>query len=63
MLETVNRRWREDEFLIPRALTEKRSSIYVELHYVPSARPVLPSMQVPAQAWSEARYDAYSYVP
>jgi hypothetical protein len=62
IIQTVDRRWREDELLLPRSLTEGRSSIYLELHDVPGARPVLPGTQVPAQAWSEVRYDAYSYV-
>lgn len=46
--ETSDRRWRDDEFLVPRALTEGRSSIYIEI------RATAP--------WSEVRYTIYSYL-
>ena len=46
--ETSNRQWRNDEFLVPRALTEGRSSVRIEIR---SSRP-----------WSEFRYQVYEYV-
>jgi hypothetical protein len=49
-LETVDRRLRDDELLLPRALTEGRSSIRIEIRVAPST------------TWSEIRYDAYAYV-
>jgi hypothetical protein len=45
VVETSNRRFRDDELLIPRAFTRGRSRIRVRV--------------VPAGAWSEMRYDAY----
>lgn len=48
--ETSNRRWRDDEVLLPRALTRGRDRVRVRI--VPTA----------GTAWSEFRYTAYSYV-
>jgi hypothetical protein len=48
-VETSDRRWREDELILPRALTRGRSRIRVRI--VPAAGSV----------WSEYRYSAYSY--
>jgi hypothetical protein len=62
MVETSNRRWRDDEFLLPRRLTEGRARIRVQIRFAPIARPVVPGGMVPAPAWSEVRYTAYSYV-
>lgn len=52
--QTSNRRFRDDEFLIPRDLTSGRSAIRVRVRFTPGARR--------ATAWSEIRYTAYSYV-
>jgi len=60
--EASNRRWRDDEFLIPRALTEGHSRIRVRLVYTPSNTPLTPSTPQAAQAWSEYRYAAYAWV-
>lgn len=61
-VQTSNRRWREDEFLLPRELTEGRSSIRIKLEFVPKNIPLFPGHPLPKQAWSEYRYWAYSYV-
>ncbi|HEY2365426.1 MAG TPA: hypothetical protein VGH87_03530, partial [Polyangiaceae bacterium] len=47
--ETVDRRWREDEFLVARALTAGHTRIRVRI--VPAA----------GATWSEFRYTAYSW--
>jgi hypothetical protein len=62
-VETSNRRWREDEFLVPRALTEGRARVRVEVRFAPMVRALHPGEAAPAEAWwSESRYAAYSYV-
>ncbi|HKE24289.1 MAG TPA: DUF2961 domain-containing protein [Bryobacteraceae bacterium] len=61
-VQTSNRRYRDDEFLIPRTLTAGRSSIRVRIKFTPVAIPLFPSHPLPDLAWSEIRYTAYSFV-
>jgi hypothetical protein len=61
-IETSNRRFREDEFLVPPRLTRGRSSIRVRVQFAPEPHPLVPGGPPPAQAWSEFRYSAYTYV-
>ncbi len=60
--QTSNRRLREDEFLLPLELTRGRSVIRVRARFTPVARPLYPGHPIPPLAWSEIRYDAYSFV-
>lgn len=60
-IQTSNRRWRDDEFLLPRELTQGRSSIRIRLEYVPHPTPAYPKYP-PNIGWSEFRYWAYCYV-
>jgi hypothetical protein len=60
--QTSNRRWREDEFIIPRNLTRGQSEIRIKLHFVPTSHPLFEGDTVPELAWSEYRYSVYSYV-
>lgn len=60
--ETSNRRFRDDEFLIARELTEGRSSIRVRVKFTRVDRPLFPGDPLPEQAWTEFRYDAYCFV-
>ncbi len=62
VVETSNRRFRDDEFLIPSALTKGRSSIRVRVKFTPVAIPLYPGYSQPELAWSEMRYTAYSFV-
>lgn len=62
IVQVSNRRFREDEFLIPRTLTKGRSQLTIQLRFVPSALPLYPGAAVGETAWSEIRYTAYSYV-
>jgi hypothetical protein len=62
VVETSNRRFRDDEFLIPRRLTKGRSTIRVKIRFTPAAIPLYPGYPLPELAWSELRYTAYSYV-
>ena len=61
-LETSNRRWRDDEFLIPRRLTRGRDTIRVRIRTTSAPRPLVPGAPPPPAAWSEYRYSAYSWV-
>jgi hypothetical protein len=54
-------RWREDEFLLPPALTAGRARIRVRLSFTPTRRALEPGAPPPDQAWSEFRYWAYSF--
>lgn len=62
VVQTSNRRFRDDEFLVPRALTRGAEKIRVRVRFVAADIPLLPGQPLPEQAWSEIRYDAYSYV-
>ena len=60
-IETSNRRWREDEFLVPRRLTEGRSAIRVRVVFRKTDLPIAPGVPLEPQAWSEFRYTAYAW--
>ena len=63
IVQTSNRRFRDDEFLIGRDLTRGRASIRVRVRFTPIDRPLFPGHPFPEKpAWSEVRYTAYSYV-
>jgi hypothetical protein len=61
-VQTSNRRFRDDEFLVPRDLTEGRSSIRVRVEFTPVKRPLFPGHPLPELAWTEFQYDAYCFV-
>lgn len=62
-VETSNRRFRDDEFLIPRELTQGRSGVRIRVKCTPVDRPLFPGHPFPVEsAWSELRYQAYSWV-
>lgn len=59
---TSNRRWREEEFLVPRHLTEGVERLEVKLQHVPNTRELFPGKDFDSEsAWSEARYWVYCY--
>jgi hypothetical protein len=60
--QTSNRRFRDDEFLLPRELTEGRSAVRVRVKFTPVKRPLFPGRPLADLAWSEIRYDAYCFV-
>jgi hypothetical protein len=62
IVQTSNRRFRDDEFLIPRDLTEDRRAIRIRIQFTPVNRPLFPGYPVPELAWSEVRYTSYSFV-
>jgi len=61
-IETSNRRFRDDELLVPRDLTRGRKAIWVRIKFTQLNRPLTPGGPVPQQAWSEIHYAAYSFV-
>ncbi len=61
-VQAIDRRWREDELLIPRSLTVGRSKIRVRIAFAPLHVPIAPDVSLGPEAWSEVRYDAYSYL-
>jgi hypothetical protein len=61
IVQTSNRRFRDDEFLLPRSLTEGRSAIRIRIQFTPVRTPLFPGHPVGELAWSEIRYDAYCF--
>jgi hypothetical protein len=59
--QSSNRRFRDDEFLIGRGLTENRSAIRIRVKFTPVNIPLFPSHPLPELAWSEMRYTAYCF--
>ena len=62
VVETSNRRFRDDEFLISRDLTRGRKAIWVRVRFTPVDRPLYPGYPLGEQGWSEIKYTAYSFV-
>jgi hypothetical protein len=60
VVQTSNRRFRDDEFLISRSLTSGSAKLRVRVKFTPVTIPLLPGRPLPELAWSEIRYDAYS---
>lgn len=62
VVQTSNRRFREDEFIVSRDLTAGHAKVRVRVKFTPVEIPLLPGRPLPELAWSEIRYDVYSYV-
>jgi len=62
IVQTSNRRFRDDEFLVPRTVTEGHSEIRIRIKFTPVAIPLFPGQPLPELAWSELHYDAYCFV-
>lgn len=62
VVETSNRRFRDDEFLISRKLTRGRKAIWVRIKFTPVNRPLYPGHPLSEQAWSEIKYTAYCFL-
>jgi hypothetical protein len=60
--QTSNRRFRDDEFLVPLELTAGRSAIRVRVRFTPVRRPLFPGAPLPELAWSEIKYTAYCWI-
>ncbi|MEX0643028.1 MAG: DUF2961 domain-containing protein [Pirellulales bacterium] len=61
-VQTSNRRFRDDEFLVPRKLTAGREAIRVRVKFTPVEVPLFPGHPLAELAWSEIRYDAYCFI-
>ena len=62
-VQTSNRRFRDDEFLLPASLTAGKSSIKIKLKHIPDETLLYPDYRFPREsAWSELSYQVYSYV-
>ena len=62
-IQISNRKFRDDEFLIPAKLTANKSAIKVRVKFVPNNQELYPRLPYPKEsAWSELRYQAYSFV-
>jgi D-arabinan exo alpha-(1,3)/(1,5)-arabinofuranosidase (non-reducing end) len=62
IVQTSNRRFRDDEFLVPLNLTRGRDEIRVRVTFTPLLRPLFPGRPPEETAWTELRYDAYCFV-
>jgi hypothetical protein len=62
VIETSNRRFRDDEFLISRDLTQGLSAIRVRVHFTPVNIPLFPGAPPQKLAWSEIAYSSYCFV-
>jgi hypothetical protein len=60
--QTSNRRFRDDEFLVPRRLTQGRDAIRVRVKFTPVKLPLFPGQALPELAWSELKYEAFCFV-
>jgi D-arabinan exo alpha-(1,3)/(1,5)-arabinofuranosidase (non-reducing end) len=61
-VETSNRRFRDDEFLVSRDLTRGKKMVWIRVKFTPVNRPLYPGYPVGERAWSEMRYTAYCFV-
>jgi hypothetical protein len=62
-VQTSNRRFRDDEFLIPARLTKGKSAIKLKMVFVKDDTELYPGYPFPKEsAWSELKYAVYSYV-
>jgi hypothetical protein len=62
VVQTSNRRFRDDEFLIPRELTAGRSAVRIRVKFTPVKIPLYPGYPMGELAWSEMRYTVYDFV-
>jgi Protein of unknown function (DUF2961) len=62
VVQTSNRRWRDDEFLLPVRLTRGRDKIRVRCQFVSVTEPLFPGHPLQEEAWTEFRYWAYCFV-
>jgi D-arabinan exo alpha-(1,3)/(1,5)-arabinofuranosidase (non-reducing end) len=62
VIETSNRRFRDDEFLISRDLTQGLSAIRVRVQFTRVNIPLFPGAPPQKLAWSEIAYSAYCFV-
>jgi len=59
---TSNRRFRDEEFLLPLHVTQGRSEIALRVEFAPRNPPLLPGQAPQPTAWTELAYRAYCFV-
>ncbi len=62
ILQESNRRFREDELIVPSRLTRGRARIRVRIEPFGEATPLVPGATPPPNDWSAFRYDVYAWV-
>ncbi len=61
-VQTSNRQFRDDEFIVPSSLTHGLSKMKVWIRFTPVNRELYPKVEYPEMsAWSEFEYKAYCY--
>jgi len=60
-VQASNRRFRDDEFLVPRELSAGRDRIRLRIKFTAVKTPLFPGHPLPELGWSEIHYKAYSY--
>lgn len=59
---TGNRRWREEEFLIGRELSEGHQKLRIKIEFIKNDKALFPGQAFPKEsAWSAARYWVYCF--
>jgi hypothetical protein len=59
---TSNRRFRDDEFLLPARLTRGKERLRLRVEFAPRNPPLLPHLEPAPSAWTEFAYCAYAWV-
>ncbi|MFI5309386.1 MAG: DUF2961 domain-containing protein, partial [Polyangiales bacterium] len=62
IVQTSNRRLREDELSIRSELTRGRSALRIRIVWQKVEQPITPDAELPALGWSELAYAAYAWV-
>ncbi|MBI4659354.1 MAG: DUF2961 domain-containing protein [Verrucomicrobia bacterium] len=60
-VQSSNRRFRDDEFLVPRDLTQGHTTIRLRLRFTPVEIPLFPGHPLPELGWTELSYTVYCW--
>jgi hypothetical protein len=60
--QTSNRRFRDDEFLVPRDLTRGRKAVRVRVKFTAVQIPLFPGKPIGEVAWTEMKYSVYCFM-
>ena len=62
VVQTSNRRFRQEEFLLPAALTKNSESMSVRMRYVQVDTELFPGRPFAQHGWTELEYSVYCFV-
>ena len=62
VVQTSNRRFRQEEFLLPAALTKGSGSMSVRMRYVQVDTELFPGRPFAQHGWTELEYSVYCFV-